>query len=107
MKLTKHYFASIILMIFFSIMQLSVLAQEESSSSTTSSSKTEITVTDATSSEWYASPWVWVAGAAVFILLLVALLSGRGSDRDKVVVNKTVVDRDRDTVVRDRDTDVV
>lgn len=22
---------------------------------------------------WYASPWVWVVGAAVFILLLVAL----------------------------------
>lgn len=27
---------------------------------------------------WYASPWVWVVGAAVFILLLVALTrSGR------------------------------
>lgn len=28
---------------------------------------------------WYAAPWVWVVGAAVFILLLVALLRGRGS----------------------------
>ncbi len=28
---------------------------------------------------WYASPWVWVVGAAVFILLLVALT--RGSSR--------------------------
>lgn len=29
-------------------------------------------------SNWYASPWVWVVGAAVFILLLVALTrSGR------------------------------
>ena len=25
---------------------------------------------------WYASPWVWVVGAAVFILLLVALMRG-------------------------------
>jgi len=25
-------------------------------------------------SEWYQQPWVWVVGAAVFILLLVALL---------------------------------
>jgi hypothetical protein len=25
---------------------------------------------------WYAQPWVWVIGAAVFILLLVALLRG-------------------------------
>lgn len=29
---------------------------------------------------WYASPWVWVVGAAVFILLLVALT--RGGKRD-------------------------
>lgn len=27
-------------------------------------------------STWYASPWVWVVGAAVFILLLVALTRG-------------------------------
>ena len=25
------------------------------------------------SDQWYASPWLWVAGAALFILLLVAL----------------------------------
>ena len=32
-------------------------------------------------SNWYASPWVWVIGAAVFILLLVALTrGGRKSD---------------------------
>jgi len=30
---------------------------------------------------WYASPWVWVVGAAVFILLLVALTRG-GSRSD-------------------------
>jgi hypothetical protein len=29
-----------------------------------------------TNDAWYASPWVWVVGAAVFILLLVALLRG-------------------------------
>lgn len=29
---------------------------------------------------WYASPWVWVLGAAIFILLLVALTRG-GSRR--------------------------
>ena len=27
---------------------------------------------------WYTSPWVWVVGAAVFILLLVALTRGGG-----------------------------
>ena len=34
------------------------------------------------SSEWYASPWVWVVGAAVFILLLVALTRGSGRRAD-------------------------
>lgn len=30
---------------------------------------------------WYTQPWVWIVGAAVFILLLVALLRGN-SRRD-------------------------
>lgn len=28
---------------------------------------------------WYTQPWVWVIGAAIFILLLVALLRGNSS----------------------------
>ena len=44
---------------------------------------------------WYASPWVWVVGAAVFIILLVALTSGGRSrttsgSSDRVTVTKTV-----------------
>jgi hypothetical protein len=27
--------------------------------------------------KWYASPWVWIIGAAIFILLLVALTRGK------------------------------
>jgi hypothetical protein len=34
------------------------------------------------SAAWYASPWVWVVGAAVFILLLVALTRGSGRRAD-------------------------
>ncbi|MFN2456648.1 MAG: hypothetical protein ABR502_00455 [Chitinophagaceae bacterium] len=30
---------------------------------------------------WYAQPWVWIVGGALFILLLVALLRGNGSRR--------------------------
>jgi hypothetical protein len=33
-------------------------------------------------SAWYASPWVWVVGAAIFILLLVALTRGGGRRAD-------------------------
>lgn len=28
---------------------------------------------------WYTSPWVWIVGAAIFILLLVALLRGNNA----------------------------
>lgn len=40
----------------------------------TEDGKLSITKTNA----WYQSPWVWVVGAAVFILLLVALTRGGG-----------------------------
>ena len=64
------------------------------SGSGSSESTTSVTRTT-TTTEWYTSPWVWVIGIAVFVLLLVALLRGGGSDRtttgrtDKVVVTKT------------------
>jgi len=44
---------------------------------------------------WYTSPWVWIVGAAVFILLLVALTSGSRSSSDRVVEKRTVI-RDSD-----------
>ena len=31
---------------------------------------------------WYASPWVWIVGAAIFVLLLVALTRGGGRRAD-------------------------
>ncbi|MGZ5246450.1 MAG: hypothetical protein ACXWV5_05310 [Flavitalea sp.] len=38
--------------------------------------KIDIDINAGKSEDWYASPWVWVVGAAVFILLLVAILRG-------------------------------
>lgn len=35
-------------------------------------------------------PWLWVVGAIVFIVLLVALLGGRGGT-DRVVEKRTVI----------------
>jgi hypothetical protein len=86
----------LIMLLLFNIIQVALWAQE-SSSTTSSGSKTDVTVT---TDHWYASPWVWVVGAAVFILLLVALLGGgrgRSSETtsDRVTVTKTV-ERDTD-----------
>lgn len=38
--------------------------------------KVDIDINAGKSDDWYAAPWVWVVGAAVFILLLVAILRG-------------------------------
>jgi hypothetical protein len=86
----------LIMLLLFNVIQAALWAQE-SSSSTSTGTKTNVSVT---TDHWYASPWVWVVGAAVFILLLVALLGGnrgRSSDTtsDRVTVTKTV-ERDTD-----------
>lgn len=54
---------------FYSVL---LLAQEETK-------KIDVNI-NSKGNNWYASPWVWVVGAAVFILLLVALT--RGGRRD-------------------------
>ena len=35
--------------------------------------KVEVDIDTKSGGNWYAQPWVWIVGAAVFILLLVAL----------------------------------
>ena len=87
----------LITLLVFTVLQ-TVLWAQEPGSTTTSTKKVDVTVENTES--WYASPWVWVIGAAVFILLLVALLGGgRGrttdGSSDRVTVTKTV-ERDTD-----------
>jgi hypothetical protein len=53
----------------------------KSTSTTTSNTLTE---------DWYTQPWVWIVGAAIFILLLIALVRGGSSDRVKDVHRTTV-----------------
>lgn len=100
------WYKTLLMMAVFSFVQTVSLAQDSSSSS--SSSSTTTTTTTENVDNWYASPWVWVVGAALFILLLVALLRGNSSRTttsdtgrtDKVTVTKSVrtdTDVDRDT----------
>ncbi len=99
-------YRTLVMMAVFSLIQTLSWAQDSSSSS--SSSSTTTTTTENVDN-WYASPWVWVVGAALFILLLIALLRGNSSRTtttdagrsDKVTVTKSVrtdTDVDRDTV---------
>lgn len=34
------------------------------------------------SAQWYANPWAWIIGGAIFILLLVAIVRGGGRTSD-------------------------
>jgi len=62
----------IFLAIFFTCIQVILWAQE---SNQTVTQKT----TETTTTQWYTSPWLWVAGGAVFIIILIALLRGNSS----------------------------
>lgn len=95
---TVFTFKTFISLLVFNFIQLVLRAQDSASSSTT----TTTSITTEQTTEWYTSPWVWVAGAAVFILLLVALLRG-GSSRATGTTDRTTVTK---TVRRDTDTDV-
>lgn len=99
MKQSTTLFAvkSFLFICILSFFNLLVWAQDSTGSSdkttttSTTTRKTDI-ITPDNGSNWYTSPWVWIVGAAVFILLLVALLSNRGKDSrtDRVTIKKTV-----------------
>ncbi len=40
----------------------------------------DIDVNKKSGGDWYTQPWVWIVGAAVFIIILVAILSGRNKE---------------------------
>ena len=93
----KSIFALLLCTFFNLVLWAQESGGEGGSSTTTSTTKTSVSITSSDSgATWYTSPWVWIVGAAVFILLLVALLSNRG--KDTVHVSKTVV-RDHDRSV--------
>ena len=73
MKTIINYFskAAIVFTSFF--ISLVTFAQE----------KTEVDINvNKKDSTWYAQPWVWIVGAAVFIIIIVALLRGGGRAKE-------------------------
>jgi hypothetical protein len=90
-SLTKAF--SYLLIFFFSLLQLPLLAQNTGTSTDGGSTKTITTETSTTTTDWYTQPWVWIVGAAVLIIVLVALL--RGNSTDSREVSRTTVIKDR------------
>jgi len=106
LKMNFRQWPYLLATLVFSCLQLALLAQDSTSTATsTTSTRSSTSVSITENGDWYTQPWVWLVGAAVFILLLVALLRGGGSRRtdsahtDRVTVTKTVrEERDTDTV---------
>ena len=67
----KYSFVTLLL----TIMQAVAWAQDSAVSATSTSTST----TSTTERTWYAEPWVWIVGGAVFLLLLVALMRGNSN----------------------------
>jgi hypothetical protein len=64
------------LMIMSLFISVYSFAQEEGSRVNIDVTRTETTTT----SNWYANPWVWIVGAAIFILLFAAIIRGNRTD---------------------------
>lgn len=76
MKKMMNMTNRLMLLIATILYSLPAMAQEEATKLDVNVTKTTETTT------WYASPWVWVIGAAIFILLFAAILRGGGSRTD-------------------------
>ncbi|MDQ3277359.1 MAG: hypothetical protein M3Q06_03475 [Bacteroidota bacterium] len=50
----------------------------------------DVNITKTTEGTGAGFPWLWVVGGIVFLIVLIALLSGRGGT-DRVVEKKTIV----------------
>lgn len=91
-QLTKGLtYKTIITFLMIAFVQTIIWAQENEASLSTTTKTVKVT---SQSNNWYTSPMVWIIGAAVFILLLVALMRGRNSGSttgrtEKVTVTKS------------------
>lgn len=74
MKVISNTFGRFITMLLVIFSSVAAFAQEKGADINVDINK------GGGSSNWYASPWVWIVGGAVFVLLLVALLRGRNTN---------------------------
>jgi len=65
----RHYFQKIVLLCSFVVIGVIGFAQDK---------QVDINVNTNKGNNFWGQPWVWVVGAAVFILLLVAILRSGG-----------------------------
>ena len=66
--------------------QLAVFAQQDQGGGGNTS--TTITTETTETTTWYTQPWVWIVGAIVLLILIVALVRGNSGTTEKTTVIK-------------------
>lgn len=99
MKKTVEIWKYKMVFIFFLLMNTFVAMAQDGGTGSGDAGGASVTVSKTTSSstttqDWYTQPWVWIVGAIVFILLLIALIGG--NSRSRTEVHRTVVHKDAD-----------
>lgn len=84
----KYYVVTIMIGFILMLMQMMVFAQDTTLVTTTTTTTNPETL-------WYMQPWVWIAGGAALLLILIAMFSGKRKDRaksrtDRVIITKTI-----------------
>ena len=71
-KKISNAFKNFLAIIMLCMLQTLSFAQE-------GGGKVDVNITKNDGGNWYAQPWVWIVGGAVFLLLLVALMRGNSN----------------------------
>ena len=67
----SYFFRNLITLLMLFFLQAIAFAQDK---------KVDVDIsTNKGGDNWYAQPWVWIVGGAVFLLLLVALMRGNSN----------------------------
>jgi hypothetical protein len=74
MKTLTNATAKLVMLLLSFLSPVILLAQE-------GGTKIDVDINENGGSSWYTNPIIWIVGAAVFILLLVALLRGNNSPK--------------------------
>jgi len=73
MKNFKKSFSGFLAILVLCLVQTMAFAQDNGGGG-----KVDVNITKS-DGNWYAQPWVWIVGGAVFLLLLVALMRGNSN----------------------------
>lgn len=68
----------------FGLTQLAVFAQQDQGGG--GGSSTTITTETTETTTWYTQPWVWIVGAIVLLILIVALVRGNSGTKETTVI---------------------